>query len=52
MIEAARAVTGREIPVTEEGRRPGDPAALVASSQRIRDELGWVPRKPEIETMI
>src|SRR5215208_6630575 len=52
VIEAARAVTGREIPVREEGRRPGDPAALVASSQRIRDELGWVPRKPEIETMI
>ena len=43
VIEAARAVTGREIPVTEEGRRPGDPAALVASSQKIRDELGWVP---------
>ena len=52
VIEAARAVTGREIPVKEEGRRPGDPAALVASSQKIRDELGWVPRKPGIETMI
>jgi UDP-glucose 4-epimerase len=52
VIEAARAVTGREIAVNEEGRRPGDPAALVASSQKIRDELGWVPRKPEIETMI
>jgi UDP-glucose 4-epimerase len=52
VIEAARAVTGRDIAVREEGRRPGDPAALVASSQRIRDELGWVPRKPEIETMI
>jgi len=52
VIEAARTVTGREIPVKEEGRRPGDPAALVASSRRIRDELGWVPRKPEIETMI
>ena len=52
VIEAARAVTGREIPVKEEGRRPGDPAALVASSQRIRDELGWVPRKPDMETMI
>jgi UDP-glucose 4-epimerase len=52
VIEAARAVTGRDIRVKEEGRRPGDPAALVASSQRIRDELGWVPRKPEIETMI
>jgi UDP-glucose 4-epimerase len=52
VVEAARAVTGQEIPVQEEGRRPGDPAALVASSQRIRDELGWIPRKPEIETMI
>ena len=52
VIEAARRVTGREIPVSEEPRRPGDPAALVASSQKIRDELGWVPRKPEIETMI
>ena len=52
VIDAARAVTGRDIPVKEEARRPGDPAALVASSRRIRDELGWVPRKPEIETMI
>jgi UDP-glucose 4-epimerase len=52
VIEAARTVTGRDIPVVEEGRRPGDPAALVASSQKIRDELGWVPQKPEIETMI
>jgi UDP-glucose 4-epimerase len=52
VVETARAVTGREIPVREEGRRPGDPAALVASSQKIRDELGWVPKKPEIESMI
>jgi UDP-glucose 4-epimerase len=52
VIEAARAVTGRDIPVRDEARRPGDPAALVASSQKIRDELGWVPRKPGIETMI
>jgi len=52
VVEAARAVTGREIRVNEEGRRPGDPAALVASSQKIREELGWVPRKPDIETMI
>jgi UDP-glucose 4-epimerase len=52
VIEAARAVTGRDIAVKDEGRRPGDPAVLVASSQKIRDELGWVPRKPEVETMI
>jgi UDP-glucose 4-epimerase len=52
VVEAACAVTGRDIQIKEEGRRAGDPAALVASSQKIRDELGWVPRKPEIETMI
>jgi UDP-glucose 4-epimerase len=52
VVDAARKVTGREIAVKEEGRRPGDPATLVASSQKIRDELGWVPRKPEVETMI
>jgi UDP-glucose 4-epimerase len=52
VIEAARRVTGREIPVRGEDRRPGDPAELVASSERIREELGWVPRKPEIDAMI
>src|SRR4029078_563669 len=44
VIEAARKVTGREIPVREEPRRPGDPAQLVASSEKIRAELGWEPR--------
>jgi UDP-glucose 4-epimerase len=52
VIEAARTVTGREIPISDEPRRPGDPAQLVASSAKIRDELGWVPRKPAIESMI
>jgi UDP-glucose 4-epimerase len=45
VIEAARRVTGREIPVREEPRRAGDPAALVASSDRIRQELGWEPER-------
>ena len=51
VIEAARRVTGREIPVREEPRRPGDPAQLVASSEKIRAELGWEPEK-DLETMI
>jgi len=51
VIEAARRVTGREIPVKEEPRRPGDPAQLVASSEKIRAELGWEPEK-DLETMI
>ncbi len=52
VIEVARGVTGREIPVVEAPRRPGDPARLVAASERIRAELGWAPRKPELETMV
>jgi UDP-glucose 4-epimerase len=51
VVDAARRVTGREIPAIEEPRRPGDPAALVAASDRIRDELGWVPEK-SLEDMI
>jgi UDP-glucose 4-epimerase len=45
VVDTARRVTGREIPAVEEPRRPGDPPALVAASDRIRDELGWVPEK-------
>jgi UDP-glucose 4-epimerase len=52
VIDAARRVTGREIKVVEEDRRPGDPPELVAASERIRTELGWEARKPELETMI
>jgi len=48
VIETARKVTGHEIPVIESPRRPGDPARLVASSEKIRRELGW---KPEHDTM-
>jgi UDP-glucose 4-epimerase len=51
VIDTARRVTGREIPAVEEPRRAGDPAALVAASDRIRDELGWQPEKG-LEDMI
>ena len=52
VIEAARRVTGRSIEAVESPRRPGDPPVLVASSEKIRVELGWEPEKPELETMI
>jgi len=52
VIETVREVTGRDFPVREEGRRAGDPAALVASSAKIRAELGWEPRKPELATIV
>jgi UDP-glucose 4-epimerase len=52
VIDTTRRVTGREIPVIPAARRPGDPARLVASSERIRQELGWTPRYPDLATMI
>ncbi len=52
VIDVARRVTGHPIPAREAPRRPGDPPRLVAASQRIRAELGWSPRRPELETMI
>ena len=52
MIDAARNVTGAEIPTREAARRPGDPPMLVAASARIQSELGWKPRKPALEGMV
>jgi UDP-glucose 4-epimerase len=51
VVDTARRVTGSEIPAHDEPRRPGDPPALVAASDRIRDELGWQPEKT-LEDMI
>ena len=45
VVDAARRVTGIEIPAREEPRRPGDPPELVAASDRIRADLGWEPEK-------
>ncbi|GAA0817110.1 UDP-glucose 4-epimerase GalE [Spirilliplanes yamanashiensis] len=52
IVDAAREVTGAELPVEVAPRRDGDPAILVASSQRARDELGWVPQKATLADMI
>jgi UDP-glucose 4-epimerase len=52
VIEVARAVTGHKIPAIEAPRRPGDPAVLVASSEKIRTELGWEPRFPELADIV
>ena len=52
VIDVARRVTGCEIEVREAPRRPGDPPSLVAASEKIRAELGWQARKPELERMI
>jgi UDP-glucose 4-epimerase len=52
VVEAARSVIGRDIDAVEAPRRAGDPPELVAASDRIREELGWEPEKPELEAMI
>jgi len=52
VIDTAREVTGIDIPVTEAPRRPGDAPRLVASSKKIRSELGWQPRTPALKDII
>jgi len=52
VIAAAEAVTGRSVPHTIGPRREGDPAVLIAASDRIRRELGWRPRFPALETIV
>lgn len=52
VIETARRVTGHPIPAGESPRRPGDAPRLVASSDKIRRELGWNPRYPDLADII
>jgi len=52
VIAVARKITGREIPVRVGPRRPGDPAVLVASSEKIKKEMGWVPEKQDLEIIV
>jgi len=52
VIRIAEKVTGKEIPVVEASRRPGDPAVLIASSEKIKRELGLKPAYDELETII
>jgi len=52
VIETCREVTGHPIPAEIGPRRPGDPAVLVASSEKIRQELGWKPQYPDLHTIV
>ena len=52
VIDSVRRVTGRPIAVEECPRREGDPAVLVASSEKIKQELGWKPRFADLDTII
>jgi UDP-glucose 4-epimerase len=52
VIESARRVTGHPIPAEVHPRRPGDPAVLVASSEKAIRELGWTPRYTQLDDII
>jgi len=52
VIETAREVTGREIPTEIGPRRAGDPAVLIAASDRIKRELGWQPSLQDLKLII
>lgn len=52
VIEIAREVTGHPIPAKMEPRRAGDPAVLVASSDKCKSELGWKPVRTDLKTII
>lgn len=52
IVEAARKVTGEEIPAKIGTRRAGDPAKLVASSEKAREKLGWQPKYDNVEDII
>ncbi|MDP9461765.1 MAG: NAD-dependent epimerase/dehydratase family protein, partial [Actinomycetota bacterium] len=52
VIDAVREVTGHPVPVTVGARRAGDPAQLVASSDRIRADLGWTPKHTDLRGIV
>jgi len=52
VVEVSRKVTGHPIPVIESPRRAGDPAVLIASSEKIRRDLGWQPRFRDLKTIV
>ena len=52
VLAAVERATGRPVPFRSAPRRPGDPAVLYASAARIRAELGWSARRPDLDTIV
>lgn len=52
VIRSCEKITGKTLPVVERPRRPGDPARLIASSEKIQRELGWQPQFQKIDAII
>ena len=52
VVEMCREVTGHEIPAEVAPRRAGDPAVLIASSDKIKRQLGWNPTRTDLRTIV
>ena len=52
MIDAAKRISGRDIPIVMGKRREGDPPVLVASAERARRVLGWTPEHSSLDAII
>ncbi|MGP0106399.1 UDP-glucose 4-epimerase GalE [Rhodoblastus sp.] len=52
VVETVKKVSGVDFPVKISGRRPGDPAAIVAANERIRERLGWTPIHDNLEEIV
>ena len=52
VIDSCRKITGRNIGIVEKPRRPGDPPRLIASSEKIKRELGWQPQFQSLDAII
>jgi len=52
VVEAVKRVSGRDFKVRQVGRRPGDPAAIVADATRIRSRLGWTPEFDKLDVIV
>lgn len=52
VIDTVERVSGLKVPHEDAPRRPGDPAKLIASSERIRAELGWTPQRPNLDDIV
>jgi UDP-glucose 4-epimerase len=52
VINACREITAHEIPIVQQARRPGDPARLIASSEKAKTELGWTPEIIDIKSIV
>src|SRR5437764_11111600 len=52
VIESCRKITGQPIPVLEKPRRAGDPPRLIASSEKIKRELGWRPQFQTLDAIV